>query len=54
MIYFVYIFKLLFFRWAEGKGPLAVEFSCNEMKSLIRALFKNTERRAAALAKIVK
>ncbi|RXN27042.1 centromere kinetochore zw10-like protein [Labeo rohita] len=41
-------------RWAEGKGPLAVEFSCNEMKSLIRALFKNTERRAAALAKIVK
>ncbi|XP_056586727.1 centromere/kinetochore protein zw10 homolog [Triplophysa dalaica] len=41
-------------RWAEGKGPLAVEFSCNEMKSLIRALFKNTERRAAALTKIVK
>uniref|UniRef100_A0A8C2KG54 Centromere/kinetochore protein zw10 homolog n=1 Tax=Cyprinus carpio TaxID=7962 RepID=A0A8C2KG54_CYPCA len=41
-------------RWAEGKGPLALAFSCNEMKSLIRALFKNTERRAAALAKIVK
>ncbi|XP_051960310.1 centromere/kinetochore protein zw10 homolog [Xyrauchen texanus] len=41
-------------RWAEGKGPLAVEFSSNEMKSLIRALFKNTERRAAALNKIVK
>uniref|UniRef100_A0A8C2IXW5 Zw10 kinetochore protein n=1 Tax=Cyprinus carpio TaxID=7962 RepID=A0A8C2IXW5_CYPCA len=41
-------------RWAEGKGPLAAEFSCNEMKSLIRALFKNTERRAAALAKITK
>lgn len=41
-------------RWAEGKGPLAVEFSCNEMKSLIRALFKNTARRAAALTKIVK
>ncbi|KAA0720093.1 Centromere/kinetochore protein zw10 -like protein [Triplophysa tibetana] len=41
-------------RWAEGKGPLGVEFSCNEMKSLIRALFKNTERRAAALTKIVK
>ncbi|XP_051956225.1 centromere/kinetochore protein zw10 homolog [Xyrauchen texanus] len=41
-------------RWAEGKGPLAVEFSCNEMKSLTRALFKNTERRAAALNKIIK
>ncbi|XP_051533825.1 centromere/kinetochore protein zw10 homolog [Myxocyprinus asiaticus] len=41
-------------RWVEGKGPLAVEFSCKEMKSLIRALFKNTERRAAALNKIIK
>ncbi|XP_033735507.1 centromere/kinetochore protein zw10 homolog [Pecten maximus] len=39
-------------RWAEGKGPLAVEFTPNEMKSLIRALFQNTERRAAVLAKI--
>ncbi|KAJ7996962.1 hypothetical protein DPEC_G00223970 [Dallia pectoralis] len=39
-------------RWAEGKGPLALEFSCPEMKSLIRALFQNTERRAVALTKI--
>ena len=39
-------------RWAEGKGPLAVEFSSSEMKSLVRALFQNTERRALALAKI--
>nr|XP_006133681.1 centromere/kinetochore protein zw10 homolog [Pelodiscus sinensis] len=39
-------------RWAEGKGPLAAEFSPVEVKSLIRALFQNTERRAAALAKI--
>lgn len=39
-------------RWAEGKGPLAQEFSSNEMKSLIRALFQNTERRAIALTKI--
>ncbi|XP_069118412.1 centromere/kinetochore protein zw10 homolog [Argopecten irradians] len=39
-------------RWAEGKGPLAVEFTPNEMKSLIRALFQNTERRAGVLAKI--
>ena len=39
-------------RWAEGKGPLAVEFSPNEMKQLIRALFQNTERRANILSKI--
>ncbi|KAM9299225.1 centromere/kinetochore protein zw10 homolog [Gastrophryne carolinensis] len=39
-------------RWADGKGPLATEFSTNEVKNLIRALFQNTERRAAALARI--
>uniref|UniRef100_A0A8B9I7J3 Centromere/kinetochore protein zw10 homolog n=1 Tax=Anser brachyrhynchus TaxID=132585 RepID=A0A8B9I7J3_9AVES len=39
-------------QWADGKGPLAAEFSPAEVKSLIRALFQNTERRAAALAKI--
>ncbi|CAN9501180.1 unnamed protein product [Ophioblennius macclurei] len=39
-------------RWADGKGPLAVEFSSLEVKSLIRALFQNTERRAVALTKI--
>uniref|UniRef100_A0A8C6MI50 Centromere/kinetochore protein zw10 homolog n=1 Tax=Nothobranchius furzeri TaxID=105023 RepID=A0A8C6MI50_NOTFU len=39
-------------RWADGKGPLVMEFSSSEVKSLIRALFQNTERRAAALTKI--
>ncbi|XP_068188144.1 centromere/kinetochore protein zw10 homolog [Antennarius striatus] len=39
-------------RWADGKGPLAFEFSSLEMKNLIRALFQNTERRAVALTKI--
>ena len=39
-------------RWASGKGPLAVAFSANEVKQLIRALFQNTDRRAAMLAKI--
>ncbi|KAG7275015.1 hypothetical protein CRUP_030534, partial [Coryphaenoides rupestris] len=39
-------------RWADGKGPLASEFSAAEIKSLVRALFQNTERRALALAKI--
>ncbi|XP_053853095.1 centromere/kinetochore protein zw10 homolog isoform X2 [Vidua macroura] len=39
-------------QWADGKGPLAEAFSAAEVKSLIRALFQNTERRAAALAKI--
>lgn len=39
-------------RWADGKGPLALEFSSLEVKNLIRALFQNTERRAVALTKI--
>ncbi|XP_053703305.1 centromere/kinetochore protein zw10 homolog [Synchiropus splendidus] len=39
-------------RWADGKGPLALEFSSSELKNLIRALFQNTERRAVALTKI--
>lgn len=39
-------------RWADSKGPLAMEFSSSEVKSLIRALFQNTERRAVALTKI--
>ena len=39
-------------RWAEGKGPSAAEFSANEMKHLIRALFQNTTRRDTVLAKI--
>nr|XP_042901522.1 centromere/kinetochore protein zw10 homolog [Parasteatoda tepidariorum] len=39
-------------RWSSGKGPLATHFTSEEVKHLIRALFQNTERRAAALAKI--
>lgn len=39
-------------RWASGKGPLAMEFTVDEMKHLIRALFQNTDRRAAVLAGI--
>ncbi len=39
-------------RWAGGKGPLAECFTVEEMKQLIRALFQNTERRAAVLARI--
>lgn len=31
---------------------LATAFSSSEVKALIRALFQNTERRAATLAKI--
>ena len=40
-------------RWDKGKGPLAKQFSVAEVKQLIRAIFKNTERRAESLAKIV-
>ncbi|RZC42557.1 Zw10 domain containing protein [Asbolus verrucosus] len=39
-------------RWADGKGPLALQFKPEELKQLVRALFQNTERRAALLAKI--
>ncbi|CAH3152604.1 unnamed protein product [Pocillopora meandrina] len=39
-------------RWADGKGPLAHECSAQEVRGLIRALFQNTDRRAAVLAKI--
>lgn len=39
-------------RWADGKGPLALQFKATEIKSLIRALFQNTDRRAAVLARI--
>jgi centromere/kinetochore protein ZW10 len=39
-------------RWADGKGPLAHEFTPGEVKQLIRALFQNTDRRSAILARI--
>ncbi|XP_050712012.1 centromere/kinetochore protein zw10 homolog isoform X2 [Eriocheir sinensis] len=39
-------------RWAQGKGPLAHEFTPDEAKQLVRALFQNTDRRAKVLARI--
>ncbi|XP_059485987.1 centromere/kinetochore protein zw10 homolog [Neocloeon triangulifer] len=39
-------------RWAHRMGPLAQEFSANQVKQLIKALFQNTARRAAVLANI--
>lgn len=39
-------------RWSDGKGPLAHEFTPDEAKQLIRALFQNTSRRAQVLASI--
>lgn len=38
--------------WSEGKGPLALYYEAEEIRGLIRALFMNTDRRAAVLAKI--
>ncbi len=38
--------------WGKGKGVLASAFTPMELRGLIKALFKNTDRRAAALAKI--
>lgn len=39
-------------RWEGGQGPLAKEVPGEQVKQLVRALFQNTERRAALLAKI--
>ncbi|EFA07500.2 centromere/kinetochore protein zw10 homolog [Tribolium castaneum] len=39
-------------RWADGKGPLGLQFKAVELKQLVRALFQNTERRAALLERI--
>ena len=39
-------------RWGEGNGVLAKEFSAEEIKQLIKAIFQNTERRATVLSKI--
>ena len=39
-------------RWASGKGSLAQQFKPVEVRGLIKALFSNTDRRAAALSKI--
>ena len=33
-------------------GPLAAEFTAEQVKHLIRALFQNSDRRAALLARI--
>ncbi|GAB0092962.1 Centromere/kinetochore protein zw10 [Sergentomyia squamirostris] len=39
--------------WANGKGPLTLNFKAEEIKHLIRALFQNTSRRAMTLNSIV-
>lgn len=39
-------------RWEDGDGPLTLAFSPDQLKHMIRALFQNTERRAALLSKI--
>ncbi|CAF0754893.1 unnamed protein product [Brachionus calyciflorus] len=38
--------------WTDGKGPLAMHYEPEEIRYLIKALFMNTDRRQAALAKI--
>lgn len=37
-------------RWADGKGPLALQFQPAEMRNLICALFQNTDIRASVLS----
>jgi centromere/kinetochore protein ZW10 len=39
-------------RWAGGEGTLGKNFKALQIRTLIKALFTNTDRRAAALDKI--
>ena len=39
--------------WCEGAGILTANYTAEEVRHLIRALFQNTDRRAMALASIV-
>lgn len=39
-------------RWSSSKGPLAAHFTTDEVKQMIRALFQNTDQRAATLSRI--
>lgn len=39
-------------RWDNGKGPLTLYFSADEIRHIIKALFQNTDRRATILSKI--
>lgn len=38
--------------WKDGTGPIAVHFRTEEIRSLIKALFQNTQMRANLLSKI--
>ena len=39
-------------RWADGKGPLALYFSPEEVKRLVVAMFENTSKRDAVLGQL--
>ena len=39
--------------WSSSKESLAQQFTAVELRGLIKAIFRNTERRAAALTKII-
>ncbi|CAB0012684.1 unnamed protein product, partial [Nesidiocoris tenuis] len=39
-------------RWADGKGPLAIEFTAEQVRHLIKALFQVSDRRSAVLSRI--
>lgn len=39
-------------RWADGKGPLAMQLSATELARLVVAVFEKTSRRDALLAQL--
>lgn len=40
-------------QWCDGAGILTVNYTSEEVRHLIRALFQNTDRRAKALSRIM-
>ena len=39
-------------RWADGKGPLALYFTVEELKKMVIAIFENTSRREILLSQL--
>ncbi|KAL1123035.1 hypothetical protein AAG570_002123 [Ranatra chinensis] len=39
-------------RWADGKGPLALEFKPDQVRRLVKALFQSSEKRTGVLSRI--
>jgi centromere/kinetochore protein ZW10 len=41
-------------RWSDGKGPLAMHFTGEEVKKVVIAMFENTSKRSALLKQLTR